>query len=89
MLTLRFMNGVTIDETVVSAARYDVRHQQSNDKMCAVAAIVTIYPQTTSESGGVEFHIGGEHPLAYGVCWVENQSGKTIGRIGSFEPESL
>ncbi len=81
MFTLRFMDGA--DSTVVCGNRYDVRHLLTEDQVRAEAAIVTIYPQMTSDVGGTEFHVGGER--GHGVCFAENQAGKTIDKIGAFE----
>lgn len=38
-------------------------------------------------ANGVEYQVGGEAPDShppYDTCWIENQSGKTIDRIGPF-----
>lgn len=86
MFTLRFMSGA--DSAVVSGARYDTRHFMTSDQMRAESCIVTVYPQPTSDIGGVEFHVGGEEHQ-YPVCYVENQSGKTIDRVGPFQTPDL
>lgn len=73
MFTLRLIG--TEKTTVVSAARYDVIGSLNG-------SFVITYPQTTSDVGGVEFHIGDGHRQEFNACYVENQSGKTIDRIG-------
>jgi hypothetical protein len=86
MFTLKFMEGG--NSTVVSGARYDTHYLLTGDLARAAACIVTVYPQLTSDTAGVEFHVGGERQQ-YGVCYIENQSGKTIDRIGPFEAEAV
>lgn len=85
MFTFRFMNND--DETVVSGARYDKKHlcesiKSKPDK--TIACMVSIYQTITSDSQGVEFHVG-EHHRGYERAYVENAAGKTIDRIGPFK----
>lgn len=87
MFTLRFMNGG--DTTVVAGIRYDTKHILVPDQTHAKGAIVTVYPQMTSDSGGVEFRVNGDCSPRWGVCWVENAAGKTIDRIGPFGDETV
>jgi hypothetical protein len=72
---------------VVTCARYDVDWYENH-------ARVTVYKDYI-ESGGVEFHVQadpagtkeiGEPPLLqyWHVAYVENETGKTIDRVGPF-----
>lgn len=87
MFTLRFMQSKSCEETVVEAARYDKHFtyvENSTEKKCSQ---IIIYPQITSNQGGVEFRVGGEHHDAYACCFIENSAGKTIDRIGPFKAD--
>lgn len=44
---------------------------------------VAVYKDFTGKDG-VEYHVGGPRENAYDVCFVTNDAGKTIDRIGPF-----
>lgn len=69
--------------TNVSCARYDVDERKGR-------AFVIVYKGFTHE-GGVEYLVahhnpkmGYEAPVPYDVCFITNDAGKTIDRIGPF-----
>lgn len=95
MFTIKFINhydprqtsdAAMSSETVVSCARYEV-YRKAN------IALVTIYEKMTGE--GVEFRVHGDPTISgseatplsryFNTAFIENQSGKTIDRIGPYE----
>ncbi len=85
MFTLKFKCNKEFTSATISAVRYDLKSfypQDGNGQPSAAA--ITVYPRMTSDEGGVVFNVGGDHPLAYEVAYIENQAGKTIDRIGPF-----
>lgn len=85
MFTFKFMGGKDHQDTVVCGMRYDVRyHRDPDGNGQSNQAIIEIFQKITSDETGISWQVGGEHPLGYNVCYIENQSGKTIDRIGPF-----
>jgi hypothetical protein len=92
MITIKFQSmfeggSHKSSSAVVTCARYDVEWYENY-------ACVIVYKDYI-ESGGVEFHIqadprcaGSDTPPAshsyYHVAYVENETGKTIDKIGPF-----
>ena len=69
---------------VVSAPQYHVSERIEPGGTRQVGALVTVYPTVDSE-GGVEYQIGMDE-RGYDTLFIENEAGKTIDRIGPFNP---
>lgn len=70
--------------TRISVQHFDthIRNSQEVSNLPVGATIIPMFP-----NGGVEFHVGNCRPPGepvFDVCFVENDEGKTIDRIGPF-----
>ncbi len=83
MFTLKFFTNLPGSATAVSCPRYSVHPNE-----LATGVTVRAFP-TMGPSGDVEFGVGTGHSSQddFDHCYVENSAGKTIDRIGPFNPE--
>lgn len=82
MFTLKFMSDRHGANTTVSAVRYDTRFMRDLDSSGHSSQChITVYQRPTSDGDGVEFQVGGDHPLSFERVFIENMHGKTIDHI--------